>query len=245
MINIDFNKLNPLERQIYETLLTLSKDNSNIKIAQAAESCSCSISKISKFVKKLGFSNYKQYMDFLYGKEIPQKKPSSELERIKNFIDDFDVSLVDEFIELMNSYEKIILFGYGPSFICTQYFEYKLRINTNKFVISVPDEISVETLIDDNSLLVIFSTTGKFKSFERIYKLSKESNCQVLLIAEEYNDSLLSNCDKFFWLSKISQSNDLKPHEKSRITFFIFIEEVIQHIIFNNRLEASKKSEDL
>lgn len=245
MVNIDFNKLNPLELQIYETLLAFSKDNSNIKITQAAEVCDCSVSKISKFVKKLGFINYKQYMDFLYGKEIPQKKSSSELERIKNFIDDFDIALVDEFIELMNSYEKIILFGYGPSFICTQYFEYKLRINTNKFVISVPDEISLETLIDDNSLLVIFSTTGKFKSFEKIYNLSKESNCQVLLIAEEYNASLLSNCDKFFWLSKFSQSNDLKPHEKSRITFFIFIEEVIQHIIFNSRQETSDKNEDL
>jgi len=243
MINIDFNKLNPLERQIYETLLAFSKDNSNVKITQAAEACGCSVSKISKFVKKLGFNNYKQYMDFLYGKEIPQKKSSSELDRIKNFIDEFDISLVDEFIELMNSYEKIILFGYGPSFICTQYFEYKLRINTNKFIISVPDEISVEGLIDDKSLLVIFSTTGKFKSFERVYDLSKERNCQVLLIAEEYNTSLLSNCDKIFWLSKRSQSDDLQPHEKSRITFFIFIEEVIQHIIFNNRQENSEQNQ--
>jgi DNA-binding MurR/RpiR family transcriptional regulator len=243
MVNIDFNKLNPLEREIYETLLSLSKDNPNIKITQAAEACNCSISKISKFVKKLGFDNYKQYMDFLYGKEIPQKKSSSELERIKNFIDDFDITLVDEFIELMNSYEKIILFGYGPSFICTQYFEYKLRINTNKFVISVPDEISVERLLDDKSLLVIFSTTGKFKSFERVYNLSKESNCQVLLIAEEYNASLLSNCDKIFWLSKFPQSNDLQPHEKSRISFFIFIEEVIQHIIFNNRRELLEQNQ--
>jgi len=63
------------------------------------------------------------------------------------------------------------------------------------------------------------------------------------LITEEYNDSLLSNCDKFFRLSKISQSNDLKAHEKSRITFFIFIEEVIQHIIFNNRQENAQQKQ--
>jgi DNA-binding MurR/RpiR family transcriptional regulator len=242
MINIDFNKLNPLEQQIYKTLQILSKDNSNIKIAQAAEACGCSISKISKFVKKLGFNNYKQYMDFLYGKEIPQKKSSSELERIKNFIDDFDISLVDEFIELMNSYKKIILFGYGPSFICTQYFEYKLRINTNKFVIAVPDEISVESLLDDKSLLVIFSTTGKFKSFERINTLAKEKNCQVLLIVEEYNPSLLTNYNKIFWMSKFLQPDDFKPYEKSRIVFFIFIEEVIRHIIFNNRQEHAEQN---
>lgn len=236
MINIDFNKLNPLEKKIHEILITFSKDVSNITITKAAEVCDCSVSKISKFVKKLGFINYKQYIDFLYGKGLPKNKSSIELTRIKNFIDGFDISLVDEFIELMNSYEKIILFGYGPSFICTQYFEYKLRINTNKFVIAVPDEISVESLLDDKSLLVIFSTTGKFKSFERINNLAKDKDCQVLLIVEEYNVSLLSNYNKIFWMSKFLQPDDFKPYEKSRIVFFIFIEEVIQHIIFNNRL---------
>ena len=235
MINIDFNKLNPLEKKINETLITLSKTATNITITKAAEVCDCSVSKISKFVKKLGFNNYKQYIDFLYGNGLPENKSSIELDRIKNFIDEFDISLVDEFIELMNSYKKIILFGYGPSFICSQYFEYKLRMNTNKFVIAVPDEISVESLLDDNSLLVIFSTTGRFKSFDRINNLAKEKNCQVLLIVEEYNASLLTDYNKIFWMSKSLQPVDFKPYEKSRIVFFIFIEEVIQHIILNNR----------
>ncbi|MGH4140031.1 MurR/RpiR family transcriptional regulator [Clostridium sp.] len=243
MINIDFNKLNPLEKKINETLITLSKTDTNITITKAAQACDCSMSKISKFVKKLGFNNYKQYMDFLYGKSIPENKSSIELQRIKNFIDDFDISLVDEFIELINSYKKIILFGYGPSFICTQYFEYKLRINTNKFVIAVPDEISAESLIDDKSLLVIFSTTGKFKSFERINSLAKEKGCQVLLIVEEYNASLLTNYNKVFWMSKFLQPDNFKPYEKSRIVFFIFIEEVIRHIIFNNRQEILEQKQ--
>ncbi len=245
MINIDVNKLNTLERQINETLTKFSKENSNLKITQAAEACNCSISKISKFVKKLGFDNYKQYMDFLYGHEIPQKKSSSELERIKNFLDDFDLSLVDEFIDLVNSHDKIILFGYGPSFICTKYFEYKLRIITNKFVISVPDEISVEGLIDDKSLLVIFSTTGKFKSFEGIYNYSKSQNCTVLLIVEEYNTSLLNNYDRIFMLTKSFQSDDFKPYEKSRTIFFIFIEEVIQRLILKNRMESLEQDEEI
>lgn len=240
MINIDLNKLNTLERQINETIVTCSKENSNLKIAQAAEACNCSTSKISKFVKKLGFDNYKQYMSFLYGHEIPQKGSSNELERIKNFLDDFDLSLVDEFIDLMNSYDKIILFGYGPSLICTQYFEYKLRLSTNKFVTSVPDETSIEGLIDDKSLLVIFSATGKFKSFEKIYNYCKSQNCKVVLVVEEYNTSILSNYDNIIMLTKTFQSSDFKPYEKSRIVFFIFIEEVIQHIILKNRIENAQ-----
>ncbi|MFL0267396.1 MurR/RpiR family transcriptional regulator [Candidatus Clostridium radicumherbarum] len=243
MINIDFNKLNPLEKKINENLIALSKDVSDITINQAAEACNCSVSKISKFVKKLGFNNYKQYMDFLYGKELPKKKTFGELDRIKNFIDDFDISLVDEFIELINAYEKIILFGYGPSFICTQYFEYKLRINTNKIVIAVPDELSAESLIDEKSLLVIFSATGKFMSFDRINTLAKEKACEVLFIVEEYNASLLSEYNKVFWLSKFPQPDDFKPYEKSRTVFFIFIEEVIQHIMFNNRQVISEQNE--
>jgi len=243
MINIDLNKLNTLERQINETIITCSKENSNLKIADAAQACSCSTSKISKFVKKLGFDNYKQYMSFLYGRKIPQKASSSELERIKNFLDEFDLSLVDEFIDLMNSCEKIILFGYGPSLICTQYFEYKLRITTNKFVTSVPDETSIEGLIDDKSLLVIFSATGKFKSFENIYNYCKSQNCKVVLIVEEYNTSILSDYDNIIMLTKSFQSSDFKAYEKSRIVFFIFIEEVIQHIIFKNRLENAEQNE--
>lgn len=243
MMNIDLNKLNTLEHQINETIIKCSKENPNLKIAQAAELCGCSMSKISKFVKKLGFNNYKQYMDFLYGNDIVQKDSSNELERIKRFLEDFDLSLVDEFIELMNSYEKIILFGYGPSFICTQYFEYKLRLTTNKFISSAPDEISVERLIDDKSLLVIFSATGKFKSFEELYNYSKSHNCKVLLIVEEYNTSLLSNYDNILMLTKSTQSSDFKPYEKSRSIFFIFIEEVIQHIILKNRQDNPKQNQ--
>lgn len=231
MNNIDFSKLNPLEQQIYEKLLECSKIRTDLKITQAAELSGCSISKISKFVKKLGFTNYKQFMDFLYGREVPQKRISSELERIKMYIDDFDASLVDEFIDLMNSHERIILFGYGPSFICAQYFEYRLRSCSGKFIQVVGDEISVETMVDQNTLLVIFTTTGTFRSFENVYRISKNKGCKVLIVAEEYNSSLFRNCDRIFWLCKYPQPQDLKPHEKSRTVFFIFIEEILYKLL--------------
>jgi len=244
MINIDFNKLNPLEKKINEILMNYAKKAPDVTINEAAELCGCSISKISKFVKKLGFSNYKQYVDFIYGRVQPQQKFSTELERLKSFIDDFDGSLVDEFIELMQAHEKIILFGYGPSFICAQYFEYKLRIETNKVVIAVPDEISVENLIDDSSLLIIFSTTGQFRSFNPIYRIAKEKGCSVLLIIEEYNPNLQAGYDRIFWLSKYPQPQELKPYEKSRTVFFIFIEEVIQRLHYNNRKSDENESTD-
>lgn len=231
MINVDLSRLNPLEQQIYEKLALHSKNIPDIKINQAAEICSCSSSKISKFVKKLGFSNYKQYSDFLYEKEITQKAASHELIRIKQFIDDFNYVLVDEFIDLMNRHDKIIFLGYGPSYICTQYLEYKLRTCTNKYILALQDEFSVEQVIDNTSLLVIFTTTGSYRSFENIHNIAKAKGCKVLIIVEEYNPSLLANGDKIFWLCKYPQVKHFKPHEKSRTVFFIFIEEVFQRLL--------------
>ncbi|MDA3956233.1 hypothetical protein, partial [Oceanispirochaeta sp.] len=108
MININFNTLNPLEKRIHDTLSTYSKTVDTIRITQAAEFCGCSVSKISKFAKKLGFINFKQYLDFLYGKDLTNVHQSSELVRIQNFIADFDREKVEEMIDLINSHEKIV-----------------------------------------------------------------------------------------------------------------------------------------
>jgi DNA-binding MurR/RpiR family transcriptional regulator len=235
MINIDFTNLNTLEKKIYDKLMEFSKSNERFRITQAAELCGCSVSKISKFVKKLGFSNFKQYLDFLYGIEAPKDLYSNELNRIKGFIDDFDSSLTDEFLDLIMSHNKIVFFGYGPSLLCAQYFEYRLRTCSNKTVMAVSDEISVLSMVDENTLLVILTVTGTFKSFENVYHDAKQKACDVAIVVEEYNTSLFYQCDKIFWLSKVSQPDYLKPYEKSRTIFFIFLEEVIQKMQENNR----------
>jgi DNA-binding MurR/RpiR family transcriptional regulator len=235
MIKIDLSNLNALEQRIYDKLLESSKEFDDITITQAAEMCGCSISKISKFSKKLGFKNYKQYVDFLYGKELSKEEASSEFDRLKKFMDDFDFTLIDDFLDLLDQYDKICLFGYGPSFIVAQYFEYKLRFSTNKYTIALPDELSVINMLDDKSLLVIFTTTGAWRSFENIYNISRKKGGKVLVIAEEYNSSLMGTCDRLFWLSKFHQPGDLDAHEKSRTVFFIFIEEVINRLLQNRK----------
>lgn len=231
MITIDFDNLNPLEKKIHEILAEYTKENMNLRINQAAEVCDCSVSKISKFVKKLGFENYKQYMDFLYDNDLPKAKYKGELDRLKQFINDFDDALVDEFLDLIMAHDKIVLFGYGPSLICAQYFEYKLRTSTNKMVVAVSDDVSVASIVDQKTLLIIFTVTGSFHSFESIYRNSKDKGCEVAIVVEEYNTTLFTQSDKIFWLSKYPQADYLKPYEKSRTIFFIFLEEVLQKII--------------
>lgn len=231
MININFNVLNPLERKIHERLIGYSQYQPTIKITEAAAYCDCSVSKISKFVKKLGFSNYKQYLDFLYGRDIPSTFQSDELNRIKAFIDNFDESKVDELVELIEQHDKIVLFGYGPSLICAQYFEYRLRTSTNKLIIAVADEISVASMTNESTLLILLTVTGRFHTFENIYHATKAKGCEVAIVVEEYNTDLFHQCDKIFCLSQLNQPEHLLPYEKSRTVFFIYLEEVIQRLM--------------
>ena len=226
MVKIDFNRLNPLEKDIHKTLKEAAHHRTSITIDEAADLCSCSMSKISKFVKKLGFTNYKQYIQFLYDKELSISGTSNELERLKNFIEDFDPALVTAFIEEIEHYPKILIFGYGPSYLAAEYFEYKLRFSTGKYVNALSEEFMVENLLDSDTLLVILTTTGAFRPFVHLYESAKDQGAKVLILAEEYNKALLDSCDQLIWLSKHAQPKELKPHEKSRTVFYIFIEEV-------------------
>ncbi len=232
MITIDFNLLNPLEKTIQDTLSIYSKTHETIRIKDAAILCNCSVSKISKFTKKLGFHNYKQYLDFLYGNDIEESIQSPELKRLEHFIENFDTTKVDEMIELIQNHEKIVLFGYGPSLLCAQYIEYRLRTCINKVIIAVSDDVSIASMTDENSLLLIFTVTGSFQSFEKIYHDTKAKGCEVVIIVEEYNTNLFTQCDKIFLLSQESQPNYLLPYEKSRTVFFIFMEEVMQRLTY-------------
>ena len=239
MISIDVSSLNPLEKRIHERLMLLSKNKEQIRIHEAAELCQCSVSKISKFVKKLGFKNYKQYLDFLYGRELDHYEQSDEIKRIKTFIDAFDPAMVDELLELINAHKKVILFGYGPSMLCAQYFEYRFHNCSDKMVIASSDEVAIDNMVDDTTLLLILTETGRFHSFQDVYASSSKSGGTVAIIVEEYNTELFNQCDRIFWLSPVPQPSYFKPYEKSRTLFFIFLEEIIQKLLKKRDTQVS------
>ena len=53
---------------------------------------------------------------------------------------------------------------------------------------------------------------------------------EVAIIMEEYNPSTLKLYDRIFCLTDRSQPSTLKPFQKTRTVFFIFMEEVIREL---------------
>lgn len=230
-MKIQLDRLNDLEITIHNRLLEESQDKTNLTITEAAKLTNVSPSKISKMVKKMGFSGYKEYFRFLTGKElVKQKKLNSEFARIRDFMENFDESAVDYLADLIQQSEKILLFGYGPTNFCMEYFEYKLNFTLNKNVIRVSQPTLIPDLLTKDSLLVIFSVAGKFASFDPLFEEAKKHQAKSLLVMEELNTNLSLDASEIIFLTKSHQNENLKSHEKTRTILLMYIEEVIKKL---------------
>ncbi|ONI39446.1 hypothetical protein AN639_03815 [Candidatus Epulonipiscium fishelsonii] len=229
MNKIDFTHLNKLETEIYNKLFNYVQNNGSVNIIEAADLCNVSTSKISKSVKKLGFNTYKEFIRYCTGEpSISQTQYySNELERIKLFIEDFDINIVNHFVEQLNKYNKIILHGLGPSFIVAQYFEYKLRVETTKYVVALENTLQIENLVDNNTLFIIFSVEGTFSLFHSLIDLVGKNQGTVFLILEGPNNTQYKNVNNVLFLTQHLQSSSLLSYQKTRSVFFIFIEEIM------------------
>ena len=231
MISVNESKLNSYERRVLEVLADHVKDHPEPRIVDAADICGCSVSLVSKAIRKAGFRGYRQFIRYLKDGDAGQPEKIDELERLKAFLDDFDSSLVEDFVDLLVGREKVVLFGYGPSHLCAQYIEYKLRLCLRGYIITPPDEQTVRKMIDHRSLLIILTTTGQYRSFQPLIRFAESRGSDIVVVSEEFNRALMDSGNRYLFLSRYTQSEALEPHEKTRTIFFIFFEQVIQRLI--------------
>ncbi|MEO1772308.1 MurR/RpiR family transcriptional regulator [Candidatus Enterococcus ferrettii] len=230
-MRLQLDRLNELETQIHQKLSDISQERPSMTITEAAEATGVSPSKISKFVKKIGFSGYKEYFRFLTGKElIKKKKLNSEFARIQDFMENFDAETVSYLAEQIKTHDKIILFGYGPTSICMEYFGYKLTYIIDKNVIQATQSSMIPSLLTENSLLLVFTVAGKFAQFDHLFEEAKRHHTKALLIIEEFNASLNLDQQEIIYLTKSHQDEQLNSHEKTRTVLMMFIEEVIREL---------------
>ncbi|MCD5324245.1 MULTISPECIES: MurR/RpiR family transcriptional regulator [Pontibacillus] len=228
MLRLDTDKLTKLEKEVHGKVSGLVAENDRLKIIEAAEICEVSPSKVSTLVRKLGFSNFKQYKLYFSGQQVEweSEKRTEEIERLMLFLENFDKQIVDDFVSIYHKFNKIIIYGLGPSFISAEYFAYKLDIVSDKKIKVTHSEDYAEQMVDEDTLLIVLSVTGKFSSFETLFQKTKEKNAEIMLILEEYVNTQHSLADYVFHLSKFNQSDELLPFEKTRTIFFIFMEEI-------------------
>ncbi|WP_372714872.1 MurR/RpiR family transcriptional regulator, partial [Ilyobacter sp.] len=236
---INYTKLNNLEKSIIETINNSDKISGKLKIYEAAEIAKVSTSKISKLSKKLGFDNYKQFIKYL-SKEtpLPQKKEINfEEKRIIDFLQNFDINIIDDLLKTMEKYQNIILVGYGPSLLAAEYFAYKLKLALKKNVITSSEEMVIEKLYNENTLLILFSVSGKFKNSSELLNKLNGRGGHIVQILDEYNTNIeMEKFSQVIYLTQSFQDEKLLHYEKSRSIFFLFFEKFLHRMRENIKL---------
>lgn len=239
-MKIEFSKLNPLEKRIYQNIEPIIKENPTISITELCAREQVSASKLSKFAKKCGFANFKQLKRYIAGEEMTeiQTTASAELQRVADYLAHFDQKVVAQFFAQIEHCKKLVILGYGPSYHCAEYFAYRLRTISNIFVIATHEEAIVENSASSDATLLVLSTTGQFKSFATLTNHLKYKN--IVFLFEEFRRFPELNQHTVFYLTDKAGNPNLQPYEKARTLFFIFLEEVVQMML--NHPNALKNS---
>ncbi len=225
---INTSILNELETEIHQKLKNAIKDTPTLTIKTASEICNVSPSKISKFCKKIGFDNYKQYKLFIStGKLVNSNETSDELKRIENYCKTFDHKKSLKLAKLISKSKRVILLGMGPSLIAIEYFAYRLRIVSTVDVLTTSEQFFINNHVSNNSLIIIYTATGKFTSYASLIAFCEENNYSYIIVCEENNHLEQFSNKKVIYLTNTTQKDKILPYEKTRTLWFIYIEEVI------------------
>lgn len=177
-------KISSTNMAIGETLLKNMHYLNKLSIEESAALCHVSKSTLSKFVRKLGFEDYK---DFRLCVEEEQQSAvysypnSTSIEDyidqygIKTFVDilkndidllieRIDMEKINQLVQDIYAYPKVGVFGSVHSESVALDFQYKMAYN-RKIVLTYLDDVKQDEFIrnaDSDTLIIIYSNSGKY-----------------------------------------------------------------------------------
>lgn len=210
-----------------------------MNISELAIFCGVSVSKISKYSKKLGFNGFK---DFIFQLKIDYNNSRDkggafdyQKDKINLFFEDYNPEIVENIQNIIMNSNKIYLFGRGPSHNVCEYYTPRLRVATGKNFISDYDEYLFDLDYfnqneNDKKTAIILTVSGKSKKVHEMLKICNDRNITTICISSYYNDKLAKNSTEYLSLINRKEVFD-KSVIRGRTLFFIFLEILTQDFL--------------
>lgn len=212
LINIrNSSRSDSTDSHIAEILLSNINEIDSLSIDSVAEMCSISKSKLSKFVKRIGFDDYKEFRDLVknekyrsgyYGYEdklpmgrcIAKDGMDSYLkilhDDLDHFRDSIDENMVKCLARALFEHEEVAAFGSVYSQTAAIDFMYRMAEegkNIRTYTYDVAQEDYMKNM-DENTLVIIFSNSGQYLYGDGMRKIGyfktylKRSKGEIALI---------------------------------------------------------------
>ncbi|WP_050641385.1 MULTISPECIES: MurR/RpiR family transcriptional regulator [Clostridia] len=237
------------EAHIAESLLGMIKDIEHMPIDQVADKCHISKSTLSKFVKRLGFEDYKEFRDNArnekkragyhnYEEKVPMDRFIEQygIERflsvlsgdIEHFLSGIDRNQIRELAKALHQYKKVAAFGSVYSETVAMDFMYEIA-GVGKYIKTNIYDVKQEQYIneaDEDTLIIIFSNSGQYiyengmKPLDQSRSFVRKTKGRIALITSNREAA-----------SDPSVSYPVLYHFTTRVQNHPFIERIIAQMI--------------
>lgn len=248
------DNLNVTEKKIFDYVVKNMDEVKQMSIRQLAQECYISTATIYRFIKKLGFNGYKEFIAVLKITDMSRTKAViPNVMRYKGYREDYLKNLIEtvrvirkeqvkKFHDKLKTNPQIYLFGDGLTVEAANYIEHLfLAFGCRAFF--AHEKYEVENAIyhmTDDDMVIVMSYTGKTKALIEMLEQIKHK-CQPLLISITRSDNnmvqLLTDLNFYFFADEISYNGyDLT----SRVAMISVIE-IILYEMFCEEDDYSNK----
>lgn len=145
-------------------------------ITEVSKKCFVSQATVSRFIKKLGYIDYNTFKEecSLYIENIKTRKDDNYTdinllgEDLKLLYKKINLNSIKKVASLISSYNKIYISGLNYCYLMAQYFQMECY-PFGKFIKVIEDNEEIKN-IEEDSLLLILTTSGTFFNVNRVIK---------------------------------------------------------------------------
>lgn len=171
------DKLNVTEKKIFDYVVKNMDEVKQMSIRQFAQECYISTATIYRFIKKLGFDGYKEFIAVLKITDMSRTKAViPNVMKYKGYREDYLKNLIEtvrvirkeqvkRFHEVLKKDPQIYLFGYGLTVEAARYIEHLFLAFGLRAMLAYED-YEIENAIDhmtDDDVVIVMSYSGKTK----------------------------------------------------------------------------------
>lgn len=206
LINKYYERLNETDIYILERIVSNESKLSNIGIEELAKLCNTSKSTIMRLTKKIGFSGYSEFKNYLKweNKNNANSDINSELFSIMNTDFQATMKLLEDSLSIQEVAKKIygsnmiLLYstGVGQKYCASEMQRLFMQLNKHMYRADGYEEFSLSSKnLKENDLVFIFSLSGDAKGLEDVLHILKLNKVTIVSITNMQQNKLSTLAD--------------------------------------------------
>lgn len=260
------NMFSKTEMKLAEYILADPSHILNLSISELAAACGVSLATVSRFCKRLSLNGYQEFRLELMksvssaqegsasGKralssddsivDLLQKVNSIHQDALSKALTALNSAHVKQAVDLMENAKDVHFFGCGSMLLVAMSAKLQFMQISTKFhcELDPPMQALSASLMNENSVAVIFSYTGSTRDIVEIAKMAKTQNAKIISISR-YSQSPLADLSDIVLICGVNEG-PFQAGSASVQTSLLYIIDVLYTEYFRRTPDESQRNKE-